>query len=72
MLTTYLPYLTNHNKQCEYYLTDIIEIIKTHENVDIDILHIEKERLHEIIGVNTIQQLVELEGMMDMTEEKDK
>jgi len=72
LLTKYLPYLTNHNKQCEYYLTDIIEIIKTHENVDIDILQIEKDRVHEIIGVNTIQQLVELEEMLDMKEMMEK
>jgi len=72
LLTKYLPYLTNNNKQCEYYLTDIIEIIKTRENVDIDILHIEKDRVHEIIGVNTIQQLVELEELLDMKEMMEK
>jgi hypothetical protein len=40
--------------------------------VDIDILHIEKDRVHEIIGVNTIQQLVELEEMLDMKEMMEK
>jgi hypothetical protein len=49
-------------------LDNIIEIIKTHENVDVDMLNIEKERVYEIIGVNTIQQLVALEEMMDMKE----
>jgi UDP-N-acetylglucosamine diphosphorylase/glucosamine-1-phosphate N-acetyltransferase len=68
LLTRYLSYLNNNNKQGEYYLTDIIEIIKTHENVDVDMLNIEKERVYEIIGVNTIQQLVALEEMMDMKE----
>ena len=68
LLTNYLSYLTNNNKQGEYYLTDIIEIIKTHEKVDVSMLHIEKERVYEIIGVNTIQQLVALEEMMDMKE----
>jgi len=75
LLTNYLSYLTNNNKQGEYYLTDIIEIIKTHEKVDVSMLHIEKERVYEIIGVNTIQQLVALEEMMDMkemTETKEK
>jgi len=75
LLTRYLSHLNNNNKQGEYYLTDIIEIIKTHENVDVSMLHIEKERVYEITGVNTIQQLVALEEMMDikkMMDIKDK
>jgi bifunctional UDP-N-acetylglucosamine pyrophosphorylase/glucosamine-1-phosphate N-acetyltransferase len=60
-LTFYLPYLKNDNKQNEYYLTDIIEIIKKRENTNVEMLDIEKEKIIEIIGVNTISQLKELE-----------
>ena len=68
LLIKYLSYLKNDNKQSEYYLTDIIEIIKTRENLEVGVLTIEKYRIHEIIGVNTIQQLVELEEIMEMKE----
>lgn len=61
LLTFYLPYLKNDNKQNEYYLTDIIEIIKKRENTNVEMLDIEKEKIIEIIGVNTISQLKELE-----------
>ncbi len=64
LLTKYLSYLKNNNNQGEYYLTDIVEIIKTHENVDIGLLQIDENRVYEILGVNTIQQLRELEEIM--------
>jgi UDP-N-acetylglucosamine diphosphorylase/glucosamine-1-phosphate N-acetyltransferase len=56
-LTTYLSFLQNNNKQGEYYLTDIVEIIKTHENIDVGLLQIDEKRVYEILGVNTIQKL---------------
>ena len=65
LLCKYLPYLKNDNNQKEFYLTDIIEIIKREENVDIDMLEIEKHNVIEIIGVNTIQQLKELEDLLN-------
>jgi bifunctional UDP-N-acetylglucosamine pyrophosphorylase/glucosamine-1-phosphate N-acetyltransferase len=64
LLTQYLSYLNNTNKQGEYYLTDIVEIIKTHENVDVGMLQIDEKHVYEILGVNTIQQLRELEEIM--------
>jgi UDP-N-acetylglucosamine diphosphorylase/glucosamine-1-phosphate N-acetyltransferase len=63
-LCKYLPYLKNNNSQCEYYLTDIIEIIKREENLEIGILKIPEENVYEIIGVNTIQQLRDLEKLI--------
>lgn len=63
-LCKYLPYLKNNNSQHEYYLTDIIEIIKREENTDIGMLKISKENSYEIIGVNTIDQLKELEKLI--------
>ena len=65
LLCKYLPYLKNDNNQKEFYLTDIIEIIKREEKIDIDMLEIEKQNIIEIIGVNTIQQLKELEDLLN-------
>jgi len=63
-LCRYLPHLQNNNSQGEYYLTDIIEIIKREEKIDIGILQISKENVYEIIGVNTVQQLKHLENLL--------
>lgn len=57
ILCKYLPYIKNNNKQNEYYLTDIIKIIKDNEKINIEMLIIEKEKNNEIIGVNTQEQL---------------
>ena len=64
ILCRYLPYLKNNNSQNEYYLTDIIEIIKCEEHVDVEMCEISKESQHEIMGVNTLQQLEELEKLL--------
>ena len=64
LLCKYLPYLNNNNAQREYYLTDIIEIIKKNEKCQIEMCQIEREKQFEIIGVNTKQQLKELEVMI--------
>jgi bifunctional N-acetylglucosamine-1-phosphate-uridyltransferase/glucosamine-1-phosphate-acetyltransferase GlmU-like protein len=64
-LCRYLPYLKNNNSQNEYYLTDIIEIIKCQEHIDsVEMCEISKESQHEIMGVNTIHQLEELEKLL--------
>jgi UDP-N-acetylglucosamine diphosphorylase/glucosamine-1-phosphate N-acetyltransferase len=63
-LCKYLPNLKNNNSQGEYYLTDIIEIIKREENQEIGILKMPEEKVYEIIGVNTIQQLKDLEKLI--------
>ncbi len=60
-ITGYIDKLTNTNKSNEYYLTDLVEIIKTHENENIQIIEVKKERQYEIMGVNTPEQLKELE-----------
>jgi UDP-N-acetylglucosamine diphosphorylase/glucosamine-1-phosphate N-acetyltransferase len=64
LLCKYLSYLQNDNSQSEYYLTDIIKIIKDNEKIDIGMLEIEKDKLYEIIGINTIKQLKELEELI--------
>jgi len=60
LLYTYLPYITNDNAQQEYYLTDIVEIIKHNESVPIDLYNIAVENQIELTGVNTKEQLEEL------------
>ena len=63
-LCKYLPDLKNNNSQGEYYLTDIIEIIKREQSLDIGILKIPETNLYEILGVNTIEQLKDLEKLI--------
>jgi len=63
-LCKYLPHLKNNNLQGEYYLTDIIEMIKREECLDIGILTIPETNLYEILGVNTIEQLKDLEKLI--------
>lgn len=61
ILCKYLPKLKNNNAQKEYYLTDILEIIKNKEKVKIELYNIEAEKHYETIGVNTKDQLETLE-----------
>jgi bifunctional UDP-N-acetylglucosamine pyrophosphorylase/glucosamine-1-phosphate N-acetyltransferase len=61
VLCKYLPFITNQNAQQEYYLTDIIELIKNGEHLVVDLYNVPEERQIEITGVNTIEQLQELE-----------
>lgn len=68
VLCKYLPHLKNNNAQKEYYLTDILEIIKNNEKVNIEMYNIEKEKHHETIGVNTKAQLDELEKIFEKQE----
>jgi bifunctional UDP-N-acetylglucosamine pyrophosphorylase/glucosamine-1-phosphate N-acetyltransferase len=53
--------LNNNNSQKEYYLTDIIEIIKNNENLNIELFEISEDKQIEILGINTPEQLLELE-----------
>lgn len=60
LLCRYLPMIQNNNEQREYYLTDIVEIIKTNEGVVVDMLEISKANQREIMGVNTLEELERL------------
>jgi bifunctional N-acetylglucosamine-1-phosphate-uridyltransferase/glucosamine-1-phosphate-acetyltransferase GlmU-like protein len=64
ILCKYILHLNNNNAQKEYYLTDIIEIIKENENIDIDMYEISKEKQYELTGVNTKQQLIDLNNLI--------
>ena len=63
LLCTYLPLLQNNNKQNEYYLTDIIAIIQQGEHLSVDTHIVPLEKQYEIMGVNTVEQLNELEKL---------
>ena len=74
-----LPYITNNNSQKEYYLTDIIQIIRENKNDKIEvnknmetkidrtigIYMIPAEKNYEITGINTRFQLQDLERQMN-------
>ena len=60
LLCKYLPFIKNNNAQKEFYLTDIIGIIKNEAKIPILLYPIPKFKQYEIIGVNTKEQLVEL------------
>ena len=64
ILCKWLPFITNNNKKHEYYLTDIVEIIKREENIDIEMYDLPTEKMIEVIGVNTIEQLTALEEQL--------
>ena len=64
ILCKWLPFIRNNNKKHEYYLTDIVEIIKREENIDIEMYDLPTEKMIEVIGVNTIEQLNELNALI--------
>jgi len=68
ILCKWLPYLNNTNKKHEYYLTDIVEIIKREENIDIQLYELPSEKMIEVTGVNTIDQLNELDSLIKKIE----
>jgi UDP-N-acetylglucosamine diphosphorylase/glucosamine-1-phosphate N-acetyltransferase len=63
LLKKYIPLIHNNNKQNEYYLTDIVKIIKDKTNIKINTYIIEKELEYQIYGINTKDELLNLEKM---------
>ena len=57
LLCDYLKYLNNNNAQNEYYLTDMIEILKNKANAHIDIYTLPQQRQWELTNVNDRVQL---------------
>lgn len=64
ILCSYLPMINNNNAQEEYYLTDVFELIRQHEDFVIDVINLPKNKTIEITGVNTKDQLLELENKL--------
>ncbi len=63
VLHTYLPKLDRNNQAGEYYLTQIFEVIRRHEDNEIIVYQIPREMNAQIVGVNTQVDLEELEKM---------
>lgn len=61
LLCKYITNLDNNNTQGEYYLTDVVELIKNGENVNVKLYDIPIDKQYQVIGVNTKKQLEELE-----------
>ena len=61
LLCKYIGEIDNNNSQGEYYLTDIVKLIKCNEDIIINTFDIPKKIQYQIMGVNTIEQLNELE-----------
>ena len=61
LLIKYLPMINNNNKQNEYYLTDIIELIKQNENINIDTLILPEDKQYLVEGINSKDELILLE-----------
>ena len=60
ILCEYISQLSTNNAQGEFYLTDVIKLIKNGEQCTIGECLVEKSQQHQIVGVNTPEQLVEL------------
>lgn len=63
-LIKHLPNLSNTNVSGEYYLTDIIELIHISEKKDVYIHNIDPQFQYQICGVNSQNQLSQLENTM--------
>jgi len=62
ILQDYIPLIKNTNKQNEYYLTDIVKLLKNDEKYRIDTFLIDEKDNRTILGVNTQQELFDLEN----------
>ena len=71
-ITEHISKLSNENKSNEYYLTDLLEIIKNNEDETIQTLELKREKQYEIMGVNTSEQLQELEKVYKVLEHSKK
>lgn len=56
LLKKYIPKIRNQNAQGEYYLTDIVKILKA-ENINIDTHLIDESENKLVLGVNTQEEL---------------
>jgi len=63
LLREFIPMITNENKQNEYYLTDIVKIIKSKTTHTIDTFLIDVNDNKYISGVNTQAELKDLEKL---------
>lgn len=67
LLHQWLPQLKPHNKQGEYYLTDIVSLAAANQ---IEVHSMEAATEEEVQGVNDLWQLVELERKFQLSQAK--
>jgi bifunctional N-acetylglucosamine-1-phosphate-uridyltransferase/glucosamine-1-phosphate-acetyltransferase GlmU-like protein len=65
VLKTYIPSIDNNNKQKEYYLTSIIEKIREKEDLEFNLYKIPENRKYEVLGVNTQDELQNIENILN-------
>ena len=61
LLKKYIPMIDCNNVQKEYYLTDIVRVIREYSNISIETYIIEESMKYQIHGVNTQKELEDLE-----------
>jgi UDP-N-acetylglucosamine diphosphorylase/glucosamine-1-phosphate N-acetyltransferase len=61
-LLKYLPKIKNENLQNEYYLTDAAGLL-VKDGCKVDVIEIPQNKQDEILGVNTVEQLNELNNI---------
>jgi bifunctional N-acetylglucosamine-1-phosphate-uridyltransferase/glucosamine-1-phosphate-acetyltransferase GlmU-like protein len=61
ILQLYIPFIENINAQKEYYLTDIVKIVKDNKKTQIHTYLIDEKENSIISGVNTPEELFKLE-----------
>lgn len=61
LLKKYIPMIDCNNVQKEYYLTDIVKVIREDSNITIETYIIEESMKYQIHGVNTKKELEDLE-----------
>lgn len=65
VLRTYIPKIDNNNKANEYYLTSIVDKILEKEDLEFNIYNIPDEKKYEVMGVNTQEELKNLESLFN-------
>ena len=68
VLKEFVPKIANNNAQKEYYLTDIVRAIHSEADINVNIgVHLIDESLNQYIsGVNTREELMELERFLPL------
>ena len=61
LLQKFIPLIDNNNFKNEYYLTDIVKIIKNNTSLNIDTYLVNKNFEYQIHGINTQDELKLLE-----------